>query len=406
MRPRGPTPPPRTPPCGAVAIDLVHGRLMSGESDLFGLARDLADLLGCPITIEDPDTVVVAHAGDHAAADRTRVETILNRQVPREVRRALDRAGVFGRLRSSDEVIVVELSELEMRPRAVVPVRSGGELLGSIWAVTEGAPTADQKAALRAAGPAVAHHLRMARRESDEAHRARVDRLERLLAGGETAVQEAAEAALPAQLMTVAVRGGAPGRIERLASALTLHLNAVAPRSVCAVGEDTLYCVLPASSGRRILTDFMERVAGRTDIAAGIGDTVPAHDLPRSAATADEVVAIVLRRTTGSRVADLREVFAEVLVDRVRGFLATHADASPLMALERHDAEHRTELAPTVDAYLTAAGSVTRAAERLRVHPNTVRNRLHRARDACGVDPDAAVTRLALMVHLAAQRSD
>ncbi len=379
---------------------------MSGGNDLFGLARDLADLLSCPITIEDPDTVVVAHAGDHAGADRTRVETILNRQVPTEVRRALDRAGVFDRLRTSDEVIVVELPELDMRPRAVVAVRDGGELLGSIWAVTEGAPTADQEVALRTAGPAIAHHLRVARRESDDAHRARVDRLERLLAGGETAVREATEAALPRQLVTVAVRGDAPGRIERVASALILHLNAVAPRSVCAVREDTLYCVLAASSGRRILTDFMERIAERTAVVAGIGDTVPAHDLPRSACTADEVVAILLRRATGTRVADLREVFAEVLVDRVRGFLTTHADASPLMALERHDAEHRTELAPTVDAYLTAAGSVTRAAQRLRVHPNTVRNRLRRAHEACGVDPDAPVTRLALMVHLAAQRSD
>ena len=119
---------------------------MSGESDLFGLARDLAELLGCPITIEDPDTVVVAYAGDHAGADRTRVDTILNRQVPMQVRRALDRVGVFDRLRTSDDVVVVELSELEMRPRAVIAVRGAGELLGSIWAVTEGAPTPQQGA--------------------------------------------------------------------------------------------------------------------------------------------------------------------------------------------------------------------------------------------------------------------
>ncbi|MBC3194291.1 helix-turn-helix domain-containing protein [Pseudonocardia sp. C8] len=375
------------------------------ESNLFGLAHDLAELLGCPITIEDPDTVVVAHAGDHATADRARVETILNRQVPLEVRRALGRKGVFDRLRCADDVIVVELSELEMRPRAVVAVRSDGELLGSIWAVTGGPPTPEQEAALRAAGPAVAHHLRVARRESDAAHRTRGDRLERLLSGGETAVEAATDAALPGQLAAVAVRGGDPGRLERVGSALTLHLNAVAPRSVCAVRDDTLYCVLAASSARRILTDFMDRVAGRADVVAGIGDTVPAHDLPRSAATAGDVVAVLLRREAGSRVADLRDVFADVLVDRVRGFLTTHDDASPLVALERHDAEHRTELAGTVDAYLAAAGSVARASQLLRVHPNTVRNRLRRVRVSCGLDPDDPATRLALMVHLAARRS-
>lgn len=379
---------------------------MSGDSDLSGLARDLAELLGCPITIEDPDTVVVAYAGDHAGADRTRVETILNRQVPVQVRRALHRSGVFEQLRTSDDVVVVELSELEMRPRAVIAVRSDGELLGSIWAVTEGAPTPQQEAALRAAVPAVAHHIRTARRESDDAHRARADRLDRLLAGGEAAVREAGQAALPGSLVAVAIRSGTAGRLERVASALTLHLDAVAPRSVCALRDDTLYCVLAASSGRRILTGFAERLAGRSDFLAGVGDAVPAHELPRSAATAAEVVTVLLRRGTGSRVADLRDVFADVLVDRVRSFLATHADASPLVTLERHDAEHRTGLARTVDAYLSAAGSVARAAEILCVHPNTVRNRLHRVRVACELDPDDPATRLALMAHLAARRSD
>ncbi|MDQ4117807.1 MAG: helix-turn-helix domain-containing protein [Actinomycetota bacterium] len=379
---------------------------MSGDSDLFGLADDLADVLGCPVTIEDLDTVVVAHAGDHAGADRTRVDTILNRQVPLRVRSALDRAGVFDRLRTSDDVVVVELSELEMRPRAVVAVRSDGELLGSIWAVTDGAPTPQQEAALQAAGPAVARHLRTARRESDEAHRARAARLDRLLAGGETAVREAGEAALPGQLVAVAIRGSTPERLERVASALTLHLDAVAPRSVCAVRDDTLYCVLGASSGRRILTDFVERVAGRSGFAAGIGDTVAAHELPRSAATAGEVVTVLLRHGPRTRVADLRDVFADVLVDRVRSFLDTHAAASPLVRLEQHDAAHRTELVPTVDAYLSAAGSVARAAEILCVHPNTVRNRLHRIRAACELDPDDQATRLALMAHLAARRVD
>lgn len=379
---------------------------MSGESDLFGLARDLSELLGCPVTIEDPDTVVVAHAGNHAGADRTRVETILNRQVPRQVRRALERAGVFEQLRTSDDVVVVELSELDMRPRAVVAARGDGELLGSIWAVTDGPPTAEQDSALRAAAPTVAQHLRTARLESDDAHRWRAERLDRLLAGSETAVQEAGAARLPQELVTVAIRGSSPGRLERVASALTLHLNAVAPRSVSAIRGDTLYCVLAASSGHRIVTDFLERVAGRSDVVAGIGDAVPAHDLPRSATTAAEVVAVLLRRTGGARVADLRDVFADVLVDRVRSFLATHAEASPLATLERHDALHRTELVSTVDAYLAAAGNIARASEVLRVHPNTIRNRLRRIRQACGVDPDDPTTRLALTVHLAARYPD
>ncbi|MBP2369558.1 PucR family transcriptional regulator [Pseudonocardia parietis] len=376
---------------------------MSGDADLFGLANDLAGLIGCPITIEDPDTVVVAYGGNHAGVDRTRVETILNRQVPPDVRRALDRAGVFDRLRTSDDVVVAELSELQMSPRAVIAVRDEGELLGSIWAATGGAPSAAQEAALRAAGPVVARHLRAVRRAADDAGRARTEQLARLLTGGEVAVREAAESGLPDRLVAVAVRGRS---LERVAGALALHLDAVAPRSVCAMRDDTLFALLAASSGRRIVADFLERVSGRAEVVAGIGESVPALELPRSAATAESIVEVLLGRDTGPRVAELREVFADMLVDRVRGFLTAHAEASPLVALERYDVEHHAGLVDAVDAYLTSAGNVARAAEALRVHPNTIRNRLRRAREACGVDPDAPATRLALTVHLAARRSD
>ncbi len=65
---------------------------MSRSTALFDLADDLAELLGCPVTIENPDTVVVAYAGDHRFVDEARIETILNRQVPRALSRSA-RAG-------------------------------------------------------------------------------------------------------------------------------------------------------------------------------------------------------------------------------------------------------------------------------------------------------------------------
>ena len=99
--------------------------------DLFELAQDLARLVGSPITIEDRDTVVIAYGGEHSAVDQARVETILNRQVPAKYRDAIAAAGVFERLRATDDVILVDLPEVALTARAVVALRHDGELFDS-----------------------------------------------------------------------------------------------------------------------------------------------------------------------------------------------------------------------------------------------------------------------------------
>ncbi|GLY65327.1 PucR family transcriptional regulator [Amycolatopsis taiwanensis] len=378
---------------------------MTDTADLFGLAQDLAGLLGCPVTIEDPDTIVVAYAGDHHGADTVRVETILNRQVPARYRQAIDRAGVFDRLRQTDEVIVVDLPEMSMTPRAVVALRSGRELLGSIWAALDAPPTPQQAAVLETAAPVIARHVRLARRAADQAASERDALLARLLAGGEVAVRAAGEAGLGERLVVVALRGHSPLDAEKLDGPLTLHLRAVAPQSICALRQDTLYCVMASGSAQRIIGDFLTRVSGGRDVVAGIGEAVGAGDLPRSAALAAEVAGALVRRRSPSVVAGLPEVFTDLLVDRLRGFLMAHADASPLTVLEKHDEEHETGLVPAVDAFLTESENVLRAAQALHVHPNTIRNRIRRAREVCGVDPEDPATKLALMVHLAVRRS-
>ncbi|WP_310962567.1 PucR family transcriptional regulator [Nocardioides terrisoli] len=378
---------------------------MAESGDLFELAQDLSRLVGCPVTIEDRDTIVIAYAGEHQDVDAARVETILNRQVPVRYRTAIAEAGVFDQLRDTDDVIVVDLPELQMAARAVVALRSEGELLGSVWAALGRAPTPEEAAALRSAAPVIARQVLLARRRADRVARERDDLVADLLRGGETAVQAAEQTGLGDRLVVVAVRGEDPDAASRLAGALTLNLSAVAPRSACALQDDTLYCVLPADAGRRVMGDFLTRLRAGRAVVAGLGEPVAAIDLPHSRAVADDVARALLRRGDTGRVAGLTEVFADVLVDRVRGFLSTHRAASPLAALERYDAAHDTGLVAAVDAWLASAGNVAVAAESLHVHTNTVRNRLHRARESCGIDVEDPATRLALMVHLAARRT-
>ncbi|MGH3423410.1 MAG: PucR family transcriptional regulator, partial [Nocardioidaceae bacterium] len=104
------------------------------EDDLFTLAGSLSELLGAPVTIEDRDTTVVAYSGGAQAVDDARIGTILGRQVPPQYRRMLSDAGVFERLRRESGVVYVDLGEVQMTPRAVIAVRDGDDLVGSIWA--------------------------------------------------------------------------------------------------------------------------------------------------------------------------------------------------------------------------------------------------------------------------------
>lgn len=373
--------------------------------DLFELAHDLARLVGSPITIEDRDTVVIAYGGEHSAADQARVETILNRQVPAKYRDAIAAAGVFERLRATDEVILVDLPEVSLTARAVVALRHDGELLGSIWAAVGGPPTPQQVEALSTAAPVIARQVLQARRASANSARGRDDQLERLLAGGETAVADAQEAGLVEPLVVIAIRGEEASAVGDLAGPLTLHLSAVSPEAACALKGDTLFAVVSAASGRRLVADFLSRVPGRHAVVAGVGVPVPASDLPHSQAAAIDVVRALLRRGEPGRCAELPEVFADVLVERVRGFLSTYGEASPLTSLSAYDAQHETRLVEAIDGYLTASGNVLAAAAALHLHPNTIRNRLRRARESCGVDADDPATRLALMMHLQAKRT-
>jgi DNA-binding PucR family transcriptional regulator len=104
--------------------------------------------------------------------------------------------------------------------------------------------------------------------------------------------------------------------------------------------------------------------------------------------------------------ADLR---AEVLLDQTLRLVAASPDLRD-PAVERlvgYDRDHGTDLVGSVVAWLDAMGDVRTAAERLTVHPNTLRYRVRRAVAVGGLalgDPRAR------LVHhlqlLAAVRSD
>lgn len=75
-----------------------------------------------------------------------------------------------------------------------------------------------------------------------------------------------------------------------------------------------------------------------------------------------------------------------------------------LGALVEHDRKSSSQLLKTLEAYFSAGGSPTEAAERLHLHRNTLLYRLKRIREITGLNLDDAETRLAL--HLALRVGD
>ncbi len=372
------------------------------EDDLFTLASSLADLLGAPVTIEDTDTVVLAYSSGSQAVDDARIGTILSRRVPSHYRQLLTDAGVFQRMRTETGVIYVDLASGEMRPRAVISVRDGAEVIGAIWAAVTGAPTAEQESVLRAAVPIVARRMVLERKRADVSRRTSTARIGDLLAGGAHAVTVADELGLSGALTVAAI-----GSVEatsplpsRLLGSVGLHLDALAARAVIAQPDDVAYAVIgaPESEVRRMLQDYGTR--SRASIVTGIGRTVEsARQAPRSRADADLVLAALRHSGESGVVAGVAQTLATIFALQSADTFAEFAAVSPLTALHRFDRQHRSELVPSVRFYLDHAGDVAAAASALHVHPNTLRNRLRRAAE-CGVQVDDPDIRLLLMLQL------
>ncbi|WP_405666039.1 helix-turn-helix domain-containing protein [Streptomyces sp. NBC_01166] len=382
--------------------------------DLAGLANTVADLVGGAITIEDPQSRVLAYSRMDHEPDPMRRLTILGQEVPRWRVVELRESGFFQALWNTDDVVRLP-ADGRYAERLAVAVRHGSEVLGSIWAAADGRPLAeDAVAALRTAGRAAVLHLSHHRTWGRAATWAREGAVHALLAGGTQAAHDIGIARdRPHAVMVAEVYDGretAPGDAgQRVLDVLALQAAAYRPGCVTARSGRRLYAVVPAVGGetdpaRTLLATV--RSVPRGVVFAGAGPVVAdLAELPASREAAELVVRVLRERATrlpaaraGSAVASYEEVAAEAavlrLLDRVEPLWG--AVPGPVHAMMEHDRAHGSRYGDSVAAHLDAFGDTAAAARRLNVHPNTLRYRLRRARELFGVDlADPAVRLLA-----------
>ncbi|MFG1705742.1 PucR family transcriptional regulator [Nonomuraea sp. M3C6] len=394
------------------------------QGDLFSLANAICALLDAPVTIEDRSSRVLAYSGRQEDADQGRIETVLGRQVPEHYLRMQEEQGVFKRLYQSYEPIYMELDDDTVINRAAVAVRAGDEILGSIWAAVHEPLSAQRQRALADAAKIVALRLLRERAGADTQRRLRADLLSTVLAGGADAA-EAAErlgiattrlCVLAAQLADApaGVSAADPARGEsdrqRFCDALALHVGAIHPKAAAALVGSVAYAVLPLHSGGeeearavRVAESFLARVGPRHAANIGVGRlALSLAQVARSRADADRALRVLRGRGTTGQVAGYAAVHFESLLLQVADVAAAEEQAptGPYQRLLDHDAEHGTELAVTLRAYLDAFGDVGIASARVHVHPNTFRYRLKRLVEISGLDlsdPDARLTAMLQM---------
>ncbi|GGT52424.1 DNA-binding protein [Streptomyces atratus] len=384
--------------------------------DLSGLANTVADLVGGAITIEDPQSRVLAYSRMDHEPDPMRRLTILGQEVPRWRVDELRESGFFQALWSTDDVVRRPADDRSAE-RLAIAVRHGSEVLGSIWAAADGRPLAESAAAaLRTAARAAVPHLSHHRTWGRAAARAREEAVHALLDGAAHASQAAHDAGIaadrPYAVMVAqaydsraggtASGGGTDtgtGAEQRVLDVLALQAAAYRPGCVTARSGRRLYVLVPASDGeadpaRTLLATA--RSVPRSVVFAGVGPlAADLSGLPASREAAELVVRVLRERATRlpvaevvSAVAAFGEVVADTSVLRVLDRVEPlwKSLSGPVHAMVEHDRAHGTEYGASVAAYLDAFGDTGTAARRLTVHPNTLRYRLRRARELFGVD--------------------
>ncbi|OBH74000.1 PucR family transcriptional regulator [Mycobacterium intracellulare] len=386
-----------------------------GPTDLFALADSLADAIGSAVVIHDRLLRVLAYSRLQQHADPARVETILGRQTPEPLRALFEARGVLAHLAVSDEpLFIAEAPDLGLTGRMVVAVRSGAELIGSVWVACP-APLDDAaRGALADGAHTVALHLLRSRASADLERQVESELVIRLLEGAADAPTVASRLGLAHNgLRVIAVQAFVGA--DRDAALLLAFERATTGFGWSRPGRSALagnivYTVLPgedAATARRWVTALQAALPERVTVIAGVSGVAELADLAAARQEADECLALHEMSPTAAPPA-YDESWDDILLQRLRAAARSGRAPTrgPVAELRRHDQANGTDYVLTLRAWLQAQGDPTEAGERLGVHENTVRYRLRKMAELTNLSLDDARKRLAMMIELAATDTD
>ncbi|MFJ6726387.1 PucR family transcriptional regulator [Streptomyces sp. NPDC091281] len=392
------------PPDGGPAV---------GIEELYVIADAVAATIGGSVSIEDLSQRVVAYSSvPGQLIDAVRSEGILDRSAPHDPG---DRER-YGRILRSDGVVRFERMGDELA-RAAMAVKAGDLPLGTIWAIEgEHGIGPQDEAALRQGARLAALHLLRARDTVELDHGLRGDALRSLIDGTENA--DAARIRLrlrddvPRALLAFGFEDTAADRSDsseaaRAAQDVARQVTALRPGATITVSGGIVYVLLvderaapAASSLAESITSILGGRTRRRLFGAVAVDGDAARPLTELRAEADDVLAVLAARADRP-VAALGDVRVDVILSHVAAELTRTSwlrDAE-ITRIFTASARNR-EIAASVAAWFDARFEVSRAAQALKVHPNTLRYRLRRFSELTGVDLEDADACLGVWLQL------
>ncbi|GAA5127794.1 helix-turn-helix domain-containing protein [Haloechinothrix salitolerans] len=383
--------------------------------DLFALADAATMSLGGPVEIDDRGLRVLAFASLGHELDELRTSSILNRETPSAAVEWLRSSGVMRQLRESRHPIRV--SPPGAKPRLVAPIRVGVEILGYVWVIENDEPFGKEHEAELAgiARAAAGILLRQRVYGTDVDARVRESFLRAVLDGREAPEGMAAasgfDTAGPVRLVSCTLAAGEtaePADLLYLRNMVGLRGAALTTgATVIAIGT-RIHLVAPCrdvsvAAAKRLAHDLITRAANQLhlDVVVAVGEDVDLAGLPTSRHALDRVLDLTAAGQ-GPPIATESDLQSHTVLAELREVLhqRPHLMRGRLSMLAESDRTQNTEYIATLRAYFEASCDRARAAQLLFVHRNTLRYRLCRIQDMCGLDLEDPVERLVTELQL------
>jgi sugar diacid utilization regulator len=397
----------------------------SGDAtDLFALANVIARMVGGPVTIEDPQSRVLAYSTLYSdVVDNPRKQTILGRQVPEPFLDLLHKRGIFRDLRDQQVIHIDADPSLHLQRRLAIAVRAGDQILGSLWVAEGPEPlSADAETALVEAARLAAVHLIRARSTGYEPWQRREELLRQLLEDRADARTVAETLGMdvdrPAAVLGVALQktgGLAADQIsyERLCNILETQASAFRMKSAAAVVGARMLALIPGLSEEsdrvtatlRRLGESLAEAANKIGLPVNIaiGPVVGTlHDAPLSYAAVSEMLPALAAEPGRGPVATIDDMRAVVTIRSLVAMMANRPDlhAGPVARLRAYDQQRGTHHVLTLQRWLESTGDMASAARLLGVHTNTLRYRLRSISHISGIALDDQADLTMAWMHL------
>ena len=397
------------------------------QQDVEQLVEQVAVKLGRGLSLEDLDGVLLAYSSNQSHADRVRVNFLLSKRVPADVKAWQLSHGIATAVRP---VVVPANEELGMLGRVCVPLLVRGFRVGYLWVQQD---IEDQSAtAILTQLPGVRDELELlsgllleSNTAESEFRRRREQEFLSACRGEANAVAAVAgwkevQGRGPWQLVTVLDADGWAEGADPIASTLIHRSSALqatigVDAALFSAGTETHAVILFRESvGRaahaQVLVHYQLELAKRSGrpVHRIILGTSEGFAKPRELADAylqskQAAQAAAVDPQLGELV-DCRATGVYQLLASAGGGAGAWADAGSVYSRILEDHDRNGELLPVLELLYDNDGSVQDVATKLHLHRSSIYNRLGRIRQVLGVDPLKGMARLELHAALKARR--